>query len=138
MTKINLRSYQHARDTATLETNLPGASFNEVKRGFFCDLADRRIAIFLHSGAIYLAIDQSVYDSRKVTMSHEILAGNRRSITLTEADREVTIEYCVTPVATDYFPYESEEDADFGLWLCSILNSDQRKNRVTERWARGI
>jgi len=108
----------------------------ENKNGFFAKLGERTIGLFVANQSPFLMLDEQAY---------EIEPGNRLA-TYRREGVNCEVEICFgpvnarlkykntrTPVSTPYYS-EDEEDADFGLWICNVLNSDERKRIMIDAW----
>jgi len=64
------------------------------------------------------------------------IKNNRGALIVKDEDKSINIEYNLLekyPVSTLYYS-EEDEDANFGLWLSNVLNSEDRKTILLNSW----
>lgn len=144
--KISLKAFQSNRRSlidieSTAHPESPDVTLgtSDLAHGQYSDLGEHRLAMYAEGENLFLVIDgKSIPVSESVSATHT-RQGTTCELQIRLADTTFKIEYenQDTPVETPYYS-ESDEDADFGLWLSNVLNSAERKHNILEGWKNGI
>lgn len=132
-------------ETAVVEvTFVPSVSGNNLcstrqPQGIYCNLDGHCIGLFVLRGKLFLYLDGGASEvcEQAVTASlHHDRLHCRLKLAL---DGSITtVVYAPHSSVSTQFYSEDEEDADFGLWLTNVLNSELRRTTFVDSWRSGI
>jgi hypothetical protein len=108
-------------------------------KGIYCNLDGRCIGLFVSGERLFLYLDGLAGEvcGTRVTAAH-CQNGLLRQLDVTIDGSMTTVVYNNprVPVSTQFYS-EDEEDADFGLWLANVINSDARRSIILQSWRVG-
>lgn len=145
--RVTLQNYFTPAETVSIDfaSNQPvhqkrrprdSSDWLENTNGLFEMLGGRTIGVFVDEQRPYLMLDEQAYaiepGNRLATYRRE---GENCEVEISFGPVNARLKYknTRTPVSTPYYS-EDEEDADFGLWFCNVLNSDERKRIMINAW----
>jgi hypothetical protein len=104
-------------------------------RGQCSQLGDRFVGLFATRRRLFLWIDGDTIEvDHSVTTSHRADV-NTCVFSVHTAGKAYDARYDKPlPVSTPFYS-EDDEDADFGLWVHNVLNSDERKRIFFNSWS---
>lgn len=133
--KVMMQNFYISIEKAVLEVAFdPPASGEGLlsvhqPQGIYYDLGGHRVGLFVAEEKLFLFLNglASEVGGQEVTASLR-RDGEHRQLKMTMGGSVTTIDYIPgSPISTP-FHTDDEEDADFGLWLTNVLNSDLRRN----------
>lgn len=104
-------------------------------QGIYCNLDGQCVGLFVVGEKLFLYLNglaSEVCEQCATASLHQ--DGPLRQLKLLVGGSVTTITYTPpSPVSTQFYS-EDEEDADFGLWLTNVLNSDERRKMALYSW----
>ena len=144
--KVTLRDFFIFARNTTVEVHLdePGGGEGKIvdgkTTGWYSFLGNDQVGLFVARNKIFIVLNEKVVEvpAEKTETSHSI-NGEQREFNLRVGPEVYQKAYANPrmPVSTQFYS-ESEEDADFGLWLHNVLSSPERGKIVLNRWTNGI
>jgi hypothetical protein len=108
--------------------------------GFYSVLGNDRVGLFALEGKLFIFVNDDVGEVSNDTIDvRHSQRGTSCELELKINGRNYTVAYPspLGPVSTQFYS-EDEEDADFGLWLQSVLGSAERRKIILGQWSKGI
>ncbi|WP_088256001.1 hypothetical protein [Fimbriiglobus ruber] len=106
-------------------------------QGICSKLGDDAVGLFVVSKKLYIYLNglASEVRGKRITASFHSEGENRKlNIAIGQSVKTIAYNNSELPVSTQFYS-EDEEDADFGLWLTNVLNSDERRDIVIQSWS---
>ena len=103
--------------------------------GFYAVLEGNTLGLFTYGGKLFLLLNSVTFGVNELLSARFDASDDERRLTIENGSNKHVVRYNNSAVAVSTpFYSEDEEDADFGLWVSNVLMSDERKQRVNERW----
>ncbi len=106
-------------------------------QGIYSKLGDDAVGLFVVDKELYILLNglASEVRGKRITTSFHSEGENRKlSIAIGQSVKTIAYNNSELPVSTQFYS-EDEEDADFGLWLTNVLNSEERREIVIQSWS---
>jgi hypothetical protein len=129
-------------ETAAVEVAFdPPASGNDLRsahqpQGIYCDLDGHCVGLFVVGEKLFLYLNglaSEVGEQRATASLHQDGLLHQLKLIVGGSVTTVVYDNPRSPVSTQFYS-EDEEDADFGLWLTNVLNSDLRRKTFLHSW----
>jgi hypothetical protein len=141
MMSITLQDYFWASEravTAAFVGSTPRDFDKEsaIARGFYSELAGHCVGLFVVQRQLFVLIDGEAMEVKgRHTSATFQQTGGSSSLRIHCGGRDWRINYVNTGVALSSLTYTAEEeDANFGLWMANVINSDERRQVFIENW----
>jgi hypothetical protein len=136
--KLTLRNFFRVNELMDIDCHSEGLDAESFRGaatvGLYSRLRDVTVGLFACGGRLFVWLDGEIMGVNDGLAVAHAASGSEAKLIVRCGQESYSIEYARGfPVSTIYYS-EDDEDADFGLWISNVLNSEERKQIFLNGW----